>query len=88
MSSLTTAEYERIQRSLKGWLGYVRQNHWASEFNCAAVTVLSRLFNPQDGVMDEFLSHYPIERRGHVVGKVKRTALLWMCEMVAEEEGF
>jgi len=88
MSQLTTREYERIQQSLKGWIGYVRENHWSSEFDCEAVKALSRLLNGQDGAMDEFLSRYPIERRGHIIGKVKRTALLWMCEIAAEEEGF
>jgi hypothetical protein len=82
---LTTREYQTIQKSLKGWLGFVGITTWSTVFDCSAVTVLARLLDPNDGAMDEFLMRYRVSRRVQLRSKVKRTVLFWLAELAGED---
>jgi hypothetical protein len=82
---LTTREYQTIQKSLKGWLGFVGITTWSTVFECSAVTVLSRLLDPNDGAIDEFLVRYRVSRRVQLRSKVKKTVLFWLAELAGED---
>jgi hypothetical protein len=54
-------------------------------FECSAVSVLSRLLDPNDGAIDEFLVRYRVSRRVQLRSKVKKTVLFWLAELAGED---
>lgn len=62
-------------------MSYVAENHWSDEFDCAAVTVLGALLEPDSGQMDDFVSRYPIRERDRRRGEVRKVVLQWLAEL-------
>lgn len=64
-------------------MGYVSENHWASEFDVDAVTALGWLINPELGYLDDFLNRYRIMERDLSREEVKRVVILWLADFAS-----
>jgi len=81
VSQLSTRAVHSYRRSLKAWMSYVADNHWSDEFECAVVTVLGALLEPDSGQMEDFLSRYPIRERERRRKEVRKVVLHWLAEL-------
>jgi hypothetical protein len=76
---LSRSAIASYQRSLKSWMGYVKDGDYASQFDVSAVEALSWLLSDL-GHMEDFLRRYPVTQREKRRREIRYVVLLWLIE--------
>lgn len=79
--NLSTRATHSYRRSLKSWMGYVADSHWATEFDCSLMDVLGALVQEDSDHLADFLSRYPTRERGQRGKQVRSVVLHWLADL-------
>jgi hypothetical protein len=71
---------QRVYRqSLKSFLGYRREGHWATAFDASAVEVLGLMLADEGDFLGDFLTRYPRAERSRRIKEVKIAIVFWLA---------
>ena len=73
----------RYKTSLKWFMGYRADGHWATAFDLPAVEILGALIDPEQAHLQDFMRRYRRVDRPWRETEVKQVICLWLSEFAA-----